>query len=1192
MDQKSDYKFKVVLFGDTDVGRNEILNSLCHSKGTNYHPIGASFVTKSLQIYKKQVQLQLWNVVSHDRFFPLCSFYARGVAGAVVVYDITCRSSFENIHRCFSILDRETTVIMLGNKCDMTDRREVTKEEGEKLASEKGIQFLETSAINDDNVEEAFTILARDILLRRKLESFKQFVTPSEVSSDVLVTNTAKPGTKLNFAKSMFCRILRYGVEENYHIRVMLVGNEGVGKSTLLRRLLRKPVKIKKYNSTNGIDVHIHSCDVDIETGAWCFDETREINATSVANLWRYLGGAAKSKLRNETAEESRGFHMRVAKMLKNHRTFEKIKYAQDTVSVKMVQGSGRETEDENIVRSNMQISLHETGDDVPKTDVSKNCEDHGEAFVTPVHPSIDNDDIEAIITKTKSIEPLEERPKARVDFYDFAGQLVFHASHPTFLSSRAIYIMTFDMNKINEEMKTRNVEEMLTNKYGEGNRGTVSDTDSIFFWLNILYMFTASRRNIHPHVILVGTHADKLPKANRDKIADKCFREIRCSLADSPLKHILSDREYMVDNSKKTDPCFAQLQTEIFNLARQQPHWGEQTPSRWLPLEREIQSAKDSGLKVLSIGHIRELNSGLEVNICEDTELDMFLQFLHDTGELLYFNEPTLRDYVVLDPVWLIGALKAVITADQFAIRSPKQADKWKRFCETGIIYKSTIIAIFKENDDPALFENYEHVLRLMEKFLFIASPMDIASSLEDNGDTSAKTEVEYIVPSMVHKQIDTKLITSPEGLSSTTVFCLVSKNNFLPSAVFHKLLAKCISKWQIVDQNGQKQIFCDVCKFNLDQQRHYKLIVFSIKHAVHAKIISYVDIVRPQPAVCKLVHEFLAENLRQILTSMEFSDEFRTCIQCPKFSGLNSGGYLDIETMDNQEFVTCDECKVSHVMQTADLIGCWTDKVPLLSDDESITQTQSPVKNTETEKHATADAKADVEGTGPELFLLGAPITQDHLNHARVCNALVTVCAEGLRDILLSQIPPGYPDFYQLLLARKPALTAMRQFRREQIDIMFPDPRGRYTGTVDQFDITLLYALIRNISSVPAPVTGWGKLPVDNPKDTSLGATTEQVRICRNCVSGHSMDGRLDDQAFENYWKDICLIMDDIEQSLGVKGYQDALKKRKDQILSPKEAQSLRTIFSAFQAEVLLAVETVTEKMRNLQALVEDHT
>ena len=156
------------------------------------------------------------------------------------------------------------------------------------------------------------------------------------------------------------------------------------------------------------------------------------------------------------------------------------------------------------------------------------------------------------------------------------------------------------------------------------------------------------------------------------------------------------------------------------------------------------------------------------------------------------------------------------------------------------------------------------------------------------------------------------------------------------------------------------------------------------------------------------------------------------------------------------------------------------------------------------------------------------------------------------------------------------------MKQFRQEQLKILFPDPRGRYTGTVDQFDITLSYALIRNTSAVPAPVTGWGKPPADNQRDTSLGANVERIRIVRNYVSGHSMDGTLDDQAFEDYWKDISLIMDDIENILGVKGYQDALKKRKDQVLSPKEAQ---TMFRELQAEVMM----VTEKMKTLQALVE---
>ena len=1178
--------FRVIVFGDPYVGKDKLLRSLCHSKEAAHKRI---WWEKTVCVYGKHVRLEIWNSSSLNMYFPSSKAYKTYSLGAMVVYDVTSRVSFERIHSYIGRFGPETIVMLLGNKCDMTNCRKVTKEEGEKLAAEKGFRFLEISAKNGINVEEAFTYLAGDILLRPKFfKEFEKVMSSTNNSSDDVVAKFVKAGRKLltNLENSTFRKVLRYSVEKNYHIRAMLVGNEGVGKSTLLKRLLKLPVKINKYDSTNGIDVHVHSCDIDIETGAWCVNEIHETGLTGKAKFWRYLG-AANTTRTNEAPAEHRSFHMRVAKMLTNTNllTRETIENERGSVSVQMEKDSMTDSGDKN----NEQTT---TGEVCDVCVMSDDHDDNDTAFVAPVLPSIDLDDVEPIIAKTKSLVTLKENPKARVDFYDFAGQLVFHASHPTFLSSKAIYILTFNLHKILSDRRAPKVEKVKTKKTGKANQGTVSDVDSIFFWLNIVYMFAATKRHIHPHVILVGTHADKLPKANRDQVAEMCFREIRSLLADSPLKHILSDKEFVVDNTKKTDPCFSQLQAEIFALAQQQPNWGIQTPSRWLPLEREIQHAKDSGLKVIPIGKIREINSRLEVRIPDDAELQRFLQFLHDTGEMIFFNEPTLRDRVVLDPVWLIDALKALITADRFAIRSTNHADKWKRFCETGIIHKTTITAIFKENaDDPALVENSEHVLRLMEKFLFIASPIDNEVDINDHGDTEEKTDTMYIVSSMVQTPMNKQLITSPQGLSSTTVFCMVSQNNFLPSAVFHKLLAKCISKWQIVDQSGQKQIFCDVCKFNLDQQKHYKLILLSIQHALHARIISYIDTTKPRLSLCKLVYDFLIETLRNILRSMGFSDEFRTCIQCPRFSTIKSGGYLDTDLMDNQEFITCDECQVSHVMYTSDLIDCWTDKGSTLSDDEPITPMQNPTKDVETEKHTNEDTDDTLEGTNIEQSLFDAPITQGHLNHARVCNALVTVCADGLRDILQSQIPTGCQDFYQLLKAKKPVLTGMRNLRQEQLDILFPDPRGKYTGTVDQFDITLLYTLIRNISTVPPPVTGWGKAPVDNPRDTSLGAATERIRICRNCVSGHSMDGRLDDQSFEHYWKDIGLIMDDIENSLGAKEYQDALKKRKDQILSPAEAQSLRANFSAFQADVLAAANIAMEAVRNLKSLAEGH-
>ena len=1207
--------FKVALIGDSYVGKDELLKTLSQSKEVVRMP----FLYKTLRVQGNVVRLHIWNVSSNDRYYPLIGeMLTRGALGAVVVYDVTSRNSFERIHRIFKLFEPDTSFVLLGNKSDLCDLREVAKEEGETLAAEMGIRLIETSAKNDVNVEEAFTVLAEDMLLQQELKIFKKIVTPSDDSSDDLLSisptagrqllaNTTQSGPNHSLSKSALNKLLKFGVEKNYHIRVMLVGNEGVGKSTLLRRLLKLPVKINRYDSTNGIDLHINSCGFDIDTGAWCVDDTHKTGVTLMDSIWKYLGVASSNNSTSKELSEHRSFHKRVAKMLTNRRVLtDTIKNARREECIQT--DSSRETGS----KSNEQITTRELGTNIVK---SGSHGDNHSSF-SPSRPSIGRDDIDTIATQAKSLAALNEKQKGRIDFYDFAGQLVFHASHPTFLSSKAIYILAFNLNTIYSNRITSKVNDgwlildltshqqlklyrdgKVDENDGDVSRGSGSDVDSIFFWLNILYMFAATKRHIHPHVILVGTHADKLPKANRDQVADMCFREIRSLLADSPLKQVLSDKEFLIDNTKTTDPSFTQLQTEIFNLAQLQPDWGIETPARWLPLEREIQNAKNSGLKVLSLARIREVNSRLDIHIHDETELHMFLKFLNDTGDVIYINEPGLRDTVVLDPVWLIDALKALITADRFAIRSLQHADKWKRFCESGTIPKETILAIFKANtDNPALFENSEHVLKLMEKFLFIASPIDISEHLGDTEGADKKTDDVYIVPSMVQKQMNSDLNTLPEGLSSTTVYCMVAKNNFLPAAVFYKLLAKCISKWHIVEQGRQKQIFCDVCKFNLDGQRHCKLIIISVQHAIHARVFSYVDIHKPRPDLCKFVYEFLTEALRSVLKSTGFSDDFRTCIQCPRFSPNTSGGYLDTDLMDNQEFITCDVCPVSHVIQTADLLGYWTSKRSTFSDVRQMTQTDQVADDIKMGQYINdlkAGDRAD-EGTRDRAEetdneqLLDVPISQGHLNHARVCNALVTVCADGLRDILQSQIPPGYHDFYGLLRARRPALINMRNLRQEQLDTLFPDPRGRYMGTLDQFDITLLYTLVRNISSVPPPVTGWGKGPMDNPRDTSLGAATERIRICRNCVSGHSMDGRLDDQSFEHYWKEICLVMDDIEKSLGAKGYQDALKKRKDQVLSPAEAQSLRSMFIAFQADVLAAVDLVLETMGNLKARV----
>ncbi|KAK3602669.1 hypothetical protein CHS0354_024991 [Potamilus streckersoni] len=191
-------------------------------------------------------------------------------------------------------------------------------------------------------------------------------------------------------------------------------------------------------------------------------------------------------------------------------------------------------------------------------------------------------------------------------------------------------------------------------------------------------------------------------------------------------------------------------------------------------------------------------------------------------------------------------------------------------------------------------------------------------------------------------------------------------------------------------------------------------------------------------------------------------------------------------------------------------------------------------------------------------------APITPEHMNHARLCVALVTVCGNALKDILLTKVPAPHNDIYQALLAKQADLTTKRQVRpghwqnallnQDQIQLVFPREQDQKTGTVDQFHLSLLYTLIRNVSTVTAPLTGWGNDP--QPSDISLGASVERIHSYRNHISGHFPDGRLSQQDFEDYWNKFRAVLEDIEKALGTQAYRAQLEKQTRQVLSVYEA------------------------------------
>ncbi|XP_050247719.1 ras-related protein Rab11D-like [Quercus robur] len=161
-DDDYDYLFKVVLIGDSGVGKSNLLSRFTknefnlESKST----IGVEFATRTLNVDTKVIKAQIWDTAGQERYRAITSAYYRGAVGALLVYDITRHATFENVDRWLKELrghtDSNIVVMLVANKSDLRHLVAVSTEEGKSYAEKESLYFMETSALEAVNVENAF----------------------------------------------------------------------------------------------------------------------------------------------------------------------------------------------------------------------------------------------------------------------------------------------------------------------------------------------------------------------------------------------------------------------------------------------------------------------------------------------------------------------------------------------------------------------------------------------------------------------------------------------------------------------------------------------------------------------------------------------------------------------------------------------------------------------------------------------------------------------------------------------------------------------------------------------------------------------------------------------------------------------------------------------------------------------------
>ncbi|XP_076024608.1 ras-related protein Rab-6A isoform X1 [Genypterus blacodes] len=159
-------KFKLVFLGEQSVGKTSLITRFMYDSFDNTYQatIGIDFLSKTMYLEDRTIRLQLWDTAGQERFRSLIPSYIRDSAAAVVVYDITNVNSFQQTTKWIDDVRTErggdVIIMLVGNKTDLADKRQITTEEGEQRAKEMNVLFIETSAKTGYNVKQLFRRVA------------------------------------------------------------------------------------------------------------------------------------------------------------------------------------------------------------------------------------------------------------------------------------------------------------------------------------------------------------------------------------------------------------------------------------------------------------------------------------------------------------------------------------------------------------------------------------------------------------------------------------------------------------------------------------------------------------------------------------------------------------------------------------------------------------------------------------------------------------------------------------------------------------------------------------------------------------------------------------------------------------------------------------------------------------------------
>ncbi|CAC5358229.1 unnamed protein product [Mytilus coruscus] len=641
-----------------------------------------------------------------------------------------------------------------------------------------------------------------DLAAANKVRQYKEVMEYLQEISDPILTKLRQ----LN--RNDFQDLIALGTFASYENRVYLAGPCNIGKSSLASILIGEEIP-KTWFSTDGLIIYFGRNGIDLQQRKMIplkkgsgdvlmklllgNPELKKQPSLPAENKEEVPGGP-KSKIKEYQLSSSNTDEVPCNKKRRKTNT--------DEVPCNMKRRKTNTTSRQTSSVRQRQMS-HQSNQETPK--------DFQEPPIHTAH-SIQDDLFEKIKKGTNIINI------APSDLVDFGGQRSFDMTHQLFIQHRGTFILMFDGRK------------GLDTELAEYPQGDVTAASILEHWINSVLTYCNKTEDKMPRILFAATHSDSFSKDEKRKLALKFNEELRKMFSSHKLhEHIMYDNVFFMNATDAADRDIDRLKNTLVDIAFQQSTWGQQMPIVWVPLDLQISNMRADGVKLITKDRLLEINKSNNEFALNERRVDDFLLVQHSIGKLLYFDEPALRDFIVIQPSAMVNILRAFVTDMMFWPEKGPVRGILEYLSSTGVLKKTDLFTLWSQ---PAFKEILTDV-RTKEYIVQVLLHLDILVEPKRYTETDAAADL-FLVPCIVKEKIPQSM---QKNATDDRTLCIAYHltETVVPSALSFKLIGAAISIWPLKVKDNHFCLYFQSAIMDADNRNELQI------HVEGQKIVAY---------------------------------------------------------------------------------------------------------------------------------------------------------------------------------------------------------------------------------------------------------------------------------------------------------------------------------------------------------------